>query len=365
MTAHFEIIDTLYVLHIVNEDGVTQSQDIRAKDFTQSLDQVVSHAIKHNHITQARDIDTVGIRVVAPGSYFAEHRLIDRAYYKQLRQCRPIAPLHIPAVVDEIDLCRKLIKDIKIWGISDSAFHVTIPDFASAVSIPRADAIRYDIKRFGYHGLSCASIMQQVGNQFATVPPRVIICHVGGGISVTAVQNGSSIATSMGYSPASGIIMGSRGGDVTADVAITLAIKAGMSLKKLYHYIYEQSGFQGVAGVRDLRILLDQSVSGDYDSRLAVDMLVYQLQSWIASHTVLMGGVDVVVMTGTASVRNPMVRSLLLRDMASIGITIDSERNTALVDSNGVISSDGSIVRVIVMDTAEIAQMEQIVHELQ
>lgn len=359
-TLFFEETGTGFSFSVVRNGEKKSEEEIHVAEFEDSLSRAVSYLIESGDITDKNDIETVGIRVVAPGSYFVVHRIIDATYIHKLKEIASVAPLHIPGLLREIASVEKNFSDTLLIGVSDSAFHTTIPTHVRTVSISHADAQEFDIQRFGYHGLSFSSVAQKLEKQFGAVPKRVIVCHIGGGISVGALKDGASIATSMGYSPASGMLMGSRGGDIEADVLAALTIKKRLKGNRLYEYLYKESGFQGVSGIRDLRLVVERAVSGDADARLALDMFVYQIQSWIASHATLLGGVDAVVMTATASVRNPYVRSIVLSKLSLFGIELDADKNDALIGKEGVIHKEGSSVQVAVMKTSEMDQIEQV-----
>lgn len=347
------------------KNGITRSEvHIRATEFATSMAYTLEHLIATGEITTTHEINRVAVRVVAPGTYFTTHRTINDDYVRALQEIESVAPLHIPGLMGEITAIQQELAHAVVVGVSDTAFHQTIPEHISSISIDRTDAKAYDIKRFGYHGLSFASVTRRLDEVFDTVPSRVIICHIGGGISIAAVQDGKSVATSMGYTPASGMIMGSRGGDITAGVLATLLQKKKLQGKDLYTYLYEQSGFQGVAGVRDLRLVLERAAQQDYDAKLAVDMFVHQAHAWIASHVVQMGGVDAVILTATAAERNPHVRALLMHGLEVFGIQLDTEKNDACIGCEGEIGSTESVVRLVVLKTDEMGEIVQIAESI-
>ncbi len=338
----------------VTKGGVKLSEEpITASQFANSVAYTLTYLTENAEITTVQDLQKVAVRVVAPGTYFTEHKLIDEAYVAALESVQDVAPLHIPGLIQEIQACLSELSHATIVGVSDTAFHTTIPEHVSSISIDRTDAARFDIKRFGYHGLSFASVARRLEEFFDEVPKRTIVCHVGGGVSVAALLDGKSVATSMGYTPASGMIMGSRGGDVTAGVLATLMQKKKMKVSELYDYLYKKSGFQGVAGVRDMRLVLERAAQKDVDAQLALDMFVHQAHAWIASHVVQMGGVDAVVLTATASERNPQVRSLLMSNLELLGIHLDNQKNEDCINCESVISTTDSPAKIAVIKTDE------------
>ncbi len=347
---------------IENQTKVSQTE-MSASEFAQSASFVLSFLVSEKYITSLADIIYVGIRVVAPGTLFTHHTIIDATYIDALRNVQAISPLHTPHLIDEIITVQKTLPKTSIVGISDSNFHTTIPEHIRRISVPEADAQAFDIYRFGYHGISFASIARNLQRVFDEVPKRTIVCHIGGGVSVGALRNGVSAGTSMGYSPVSGILMGSRGGDITAGVVAGLMVQKRLSGNALYEYLYKECGFKGVAGVSDLRLLLERKANGDEKASLAVKMFIHQIHNWIGSHAVLLGGVDAIVLTATASERNAHLRKLVLSNLSLLGVNMDFDKNEALVGGQGLIHTSGSQVKIAVMRTDEMGEMNRIVHD--
>lgn len=353
---HCESTGGGFCMNVVRNGIKEAEQKMTATEFSRSAAHVITYLVQHKDAANA-DLMYVGIRVVAPGTYFTEHRVIDAEYVHQLKKIEDVTPLHIPGLIDEIKAVSKALPDAQLLGISDSAFHITIPEHIRTISIPKADAEKYDIRRFGYHGLSYASISRRLKTQFGEVPEKTIVCHIGGGVSIAALKDGKSMATSMGYSPVSGLIMGSRGGDITAGVVAALTVFKRLRGKKLYEYLYKESGFQGVSGVSDLRLVLERKASGDPDAILAVDMFVHELHSWVGAYATLLGGIDAIVLTATASERNPDLRMLLLSGLELFGVEVDREKNDSFIGTGGCIHTEGSSVKIAVMKTDEMGEI--------
>lgn len=356
-TLFFEQTGKSFVVSDIHNGTKLSEVHIQATEFAASVAYTLDHLVSKGVLASRHDIERVAVRVVAPGTYFAQHRALDDAYVQELEKAAQSAPLHIPGLLTEIAAVQQELGHAAVIAVSDSAFHTTIPDYVSTISIAKADAQAYDIKRFGYHGLSFASLTRRLQSTFQELPSRVIMCHIGGGVSVAAVHNGKSVATSMGYTPASGMIMGSRGGDVTAGVLATLIQKKKLAGEELYEYLFNESGFQGVAGVRDLRLVLDRAAQKDPDAVLAVQMFVHQIHGLIASYAVQMGGVDAIVLTATAAERNPLVRSLILSGLEMLGVQIDTEKNDACIGCEGEIGAQDSAVRIAVLKTDEMGEI--------
>ena len=333
---------------------------ISREDFASAFDRVAAE-VKNYLQKDRRQLDTVCIRIVAPGTAFQKHQRIDDAYLTALRQRESAAPLHIPTILLEIQRIRKHFPTVKMVAASDSAFHATLPEVVRNFSIDRSDAEIFDIYRFGFHGLSVSSIVRRVHATTGANPERLIVCHIGNGASVTAVKDGKSVDTTMGFSPASGLPMGSRAGDLDPEGLLELMRLKNLKTAETEVYLNTRGGLQGLSGDSDIRQLLDRRTKGDAVATGALDHFAYHVQKAIASFTVALGGLDMVVLTGTAAVRSSELRALLLGKLAHLGIVIDEDKNHALVGQDGTCSVHKSSVKVVVMRTDEMGEMAAIV----
>ncbi len=296
-------------------------------------------------------IQRVGMRIVAPGTFFTVHRTIDTAYVRNLTALRDAAPLHIPHQLSELTLLRNILPHARAVGVSDSAFHATMPPHARRYSLPKKDAEAYDLYRFGYHGLSLSSVVRQLGGEMGRVPERIIVCHIGSGVSVTAIKDGRSIDTTMGFAPTSGLMMGARAGEVDPSAFTYLFRRQGNDMDRTERAVSEDGGIKGMLGSGDLRIALDRASRGDHEAVVAVNMFVHGIRKAIGAMSAVLGGMDMLVLTGTAPERNPYVRALVTTDLAFLGITIDEEKNEKLGERAGIFSDfTGVTARVIHTD---------------
>lgn len=368
--------DIIYTAHAaLNDSGalsinVAQGDDsaaLEGDDLDQSMGRVLADILSRGLVPDLAHIETILTRVVAPESEFARHKVIQDIHLAALEAYRDRAPLHIPPVLQEIEAARDFFPESRLYAISDSAFHSTIGEHLELLSVKAEDAQQYDIHRFGYHGISASSVVRQLQAQDIACDNTVVV-HFGGGISVHAIHGAESINTSMGYDPASGITMSSRGGDITAGAMLALASAKGMDIAQAQEYLYTQCGFQGVVGESDMRRVLELYEAGDDQAMLLVAKLRYEIQSWIASHSFMMGGITQLVLTGTALYRNPVLRALVLEGLEAQGMQLDESANQSLASQAGVISSDDSAVTIRVVAADEVAEMlaiyqEQRVHQ--
>ncbi|KKW06223.1 MAG: Acetate kinase, partial [candidate division CPR1 bacterium GW2011_GWC1_49_13] len=207
------------------------------KDYVQALSFVLGQI--------EGEVNAVGLRVVAPGSFFQENRKLDSGYLAKLQEAQAEAPLHITPVIEEIEQLRKLLPDTPIMTISDSAFHGSLPETARRYSLPKETAEKFDIYRYGYHGISMSSVLRKFKEQSMAFPGKIIICHLGSGSTITAVKDGKSFDTSMGFTPLEGLVMGTRIGTIDAGAVLYLAKKSGMKPLELEEFFNKKCGLLG------------------------------------------------------------------------------------------------------------------------
>lgn len=310
-----------------------------------------------------KQLETVVVRVVAPGTYFQNHGEIDEGYIKILKKRESSAPLHVPIILRELKEIKKQFPDVRIIAASDSAFHATLPPQTREYSLQTDDANAYDIHRFGYHGLSIASIVRRIHAIIGVDPERMIVCHIGNGTSVTAVKKGKSVETTMGFSPTTGLPMGSRAGDLDSGALLELMRVKNLRPAEAELYINTQGGLTAMAKDSDIRRLLDRRCQRDPVAIHALDVFAYNIQKAIAAQTVALGGLEVLVFTATAAVRSSELRKLILQGVTHLGVQVSDDRNDVLIGRDGVISVRNSPVKIVVMRTDEMGEMAHVARE--
>ncbi len=341
-------------------DTRQRCEEATSTQYENTLLETVDFAIKEGVISSRNDITRFGVRVVAPGTFFTTHRIVDFAYLKKLRSLASIAPLHIPHTLAELTQVTELFPGARVVGVSDSAFHSTMSPSARWYSIPKKDAQHFDMYRFGYHGLSVASIVREIHQKTGSTPGRMIVCHVGSGVSVTALMDGKSVDTTMGFAPTSGLMMGTRAGDVDPSAMLYLLEQPEHDNKSIERMITEEGGLKGIIGNGDLRVALDRKNRGEKDAEIAVAMYIRGIRKAIGAMTAMLGGLDALVLTGTAAERNPFVRALITEDFEYLGARLDVKRNDAIEAKEGVISDASSTIAIHVTHTNEMAEMAHI-----
>jgi acetate kinase len=305
-------------------------------------------------------LSLIAIKIEIPGSLFQKHAVIDDWYVAFLRDKEPGAPFMIPCVVSEIQQWRTKYKNIRLVAVSDSAFHTTIPAVAREFSLSPVDTLALDVHRFGYHGLSVASVVHRIHALIGSDPAKLVVCSIGSAVSVTAVRNGVSVETSMGYAPKSSVPMGSLLGDLDADALLEIMRVKNLKPSEALVYLQTSGGLQGIAGDSDLRRLLDRKANGDMVAKKALESFVYHIKKAIASCIVPLGGLDTIVLTGTAVFRSTELRQLILLQKEYFGIVLDVDKNELLIGKEGVISAKQSLVKIVVMRSDEMGEMARI-----
>lgn len=342
----------------VEIDGTRQRcEESTENAFASSLEEMLALAKREKVIVDAAEITRVGVRIVAPGTFFQSHRIIDELYIRNLEKMLDAAPLHIPATLHELSMLTTILPGARCIGVSDSAFHSSIPEHARRYSVSRADREAYDMYRFGYHGLSVASVLAQAESLLSISSERVVVCHVGSGVSVTAVQAGKSIDTTMGFSPTSGLMMSSRAGDLDPGALIYLMKKKQLTPEDAEKYVATQGGFVGMVGQSDLRIALDRSAKGDYEARVAVEAFVYHIRKAIGGYAAVLGGIDTLILTATAAERNPLVRARICSGLEGLGIVLSEKENEACGGRSGILSHEKSTTKIVVVHTDEMGEI--------
>lgn len=281
---------------------------------------------KHKIMADSDIIEKIGIRVVAPGAYFLVDHVVDDDFVSALTAAKERAPLHIVATLEELTTLREEFGSATIVGISDSAYHITKPDYAWNYGISLDIADRFDIKRFGYHGLSVASVVYSL-KKAGKLPEKLIVCHLGSGASVTAVHKGKSVDTSMGYSPLEGVIMSTRSGSIDPTAVRALKDIYNLSDADLERHLNADSGLLGLGGSSDIRELLEREAAEDNRARLALSTYVHSVQKTIGQMAAVLDGVDAIVFTGTVGERSGPIRERVISKLHYLSLVLDETAN--------------------------------------
>lgn len=345
-----------YVRNLFVEDNKEEKQ-IEEADYNDSLNYAIKLFISLGIISNKTDISGIGIRIVAPGKHFQDDKIIDKAYIKEIKKVMKEAPLHILPTFEMMKNLMKVFKGVPLVGVSDSDFHDSIPEKAKYYAIPFVDTVKYNIQKYGYHGTSVESVLHKLKSE-GPLPSKLIICHVGSGVSITAVKDGKSIENSMGFTPLEGVIMATRGGDIDPGVISFLADNLKLKGKALRDYLNKKSGLLGVSGKSsDVRDLIKLEKEGDTQAKLALDMYAYHLQKYIGAYFAVLGGLDAIVFTATVGERSFIMRERVCSGLHALGIKIDKQKNDQSEGVDADISAVDSKVKVLIRKTDEMGQI--------
>ena len=301
------------------------------------------------------EIDAVGHRVVHGAEKFTESVVINDEVKDMIRQCYDLAPLHNPANMTGIEAITALMPDVPQVGVFDTAFHQTMPAKAFMYALPYKFYKEDGVRRYGFHGTSHRYVSQRVCEFLGVdiTKQRIITCHVGNGGSITAVEYGKSVDTSMGLTPTEGLMMGTRVGDVDPGALTFLMLKHNLTAEQLQKIINKESGMAGVTEISsDMREIEAAVNAGDERAKLGLDMYENRITKYIGSYAAEMGGVDIIVFTGGVGENQTGLRADVCAPLAFMGVEIDLEANKVRGEE-AVISTPASKVKVCVIPTDE------------
>ncbi len=307
-------------------------------------------------VSDLSEVSAVGHRVVHGGSFFSAPALLTPEVITKIEECAPLAPLHNPPILMGIREALRILPDTPQVAVFDTAFHATIPPRAHVYALPYEYYSDREVRRYGFHGISFQSVSQRtdalLGGKLAEL--RAVIAHLGNGASITAVERGKSIDTSMGMTPLEGLVMGTRPGDLDPGVILYLTRELALSASDIDRVLNKESGVLGVSGVsNDMRDVLAQASSGNERCRLALEIYSYRLKKYIGAYAAAMGGLDALVFTGGVGENNPDIRAAACDGLSFLGIELDERANASVRGSEASISSRGSTTRVLVVPTDE------------
>ena len=314
-------------LHLVREDGTAERLD--------SLAAAVGR------------VEAVAHRVVHGGPRFRRPVRIDGEVRAQIFRVEPLAPLHTAPALRAIEEAETVLPDVPHVAVFDTGFHATIPDAAATYGLPRQWREEWGVHRYGFHGLSVQWSAEQVP------VPRLVVCHLGGGCSVTAVLDGSSVDTTMGFSPLEGVPMATRSGSIDPGSILYVMREYGLGVDELDLALNHEAGLKGLAGGSgDMRELEERVIAGEEDAIRAFDVFVHRLVAAIGAMSAATHGLDALVFTAGIGENSAIVRSRVCERLGYLGIELDEERNAAC-DGDAELGSQSSAVRVCVVRARE------------
>lgn len=308
-------------------------------------------------ITSMDEIGAVGHRVVASGEAFKKPTLVTEETMEIMEEIKDLAPLHNPAAIVGVKACRAAMPTTPMGLVFDTGFHFTMPKHAYMYAIDYTHYEKHKIRRYGAHGTSHKFVSQEAAKYLGKKPEevKIVTCHLGNGSSISAVDCGKCVDTSMGFTPLAGVPMGTRSGDIDYAAAEYLAKKEGMDVSQMLTYLNKKCGMIGVSGVSsDFRDLTSAADNGNERAKLALDMFGYACKKYVGAYAAAMNGVDCIVFTAGVGENTACVRSAICENMQYLGLEIDEEKNAE--KNNGQIrdiTGKNSKVKVLIIPTNE------------
>ena len=313
---------------------------------------------EHGVISSLDEISAVGHRVVHGGEKFNKSVVITDEVVETIRECIPLAPLHNPAALTGIEACMKVMPGKKNVAVFDTAFHQTIPEERYIYPIPYRYYEKYGVRKYGFHGTShryvSARVAELVGKPVTEL--KTVVCHLGQGASLCAVENGKSVDTSMGFTPLAGIAMGTRSGDLDPSIVTFLMKKEGLSADEVEKILNKESGLLGISELsadnRDLLESIDKNDENAKKCKIAMETYCYIIAQYIAKYAVAMNGVDVIAFAGGVGERGPDEREMICEHLKWMGVELDKEANKVKAEEREI-STENSKVKVWIVPTEE------------
>ena len=306
-------------------------------------------------IANLSEIEAVGHRVVHGGEKFATSTVLTEEVIAVIEECNDLAPLHNPANLIGIRACQELMPNVPMVAVFDTAFHQTMPEIAYMYGLPYEYYEKYSVRRYGFHGTSHSYVSKRaadiLGKDYSEL--KTIVCHLGNGASICAVNGGKSVDTSMGLTPLEGLIMGTRSGDVDPSILDFIAQKENLTLSEVMNVLNKKSGVEGISGVSsDFRDLAAAAKEGNHRAELAIDAFAYRVVKYIGAYVAAMNGVDAICFTAGLGENDAATRAKIVANLEYLGIAIDEEANS-IRGKEVVISTPDSKVAVLTIPTNE------------
>ena len=305
-------------------------------------------------MSSAEDVDGIGHRVVHGGELFEKSVLVDERVIKELKSISALAPLHNPANILGIEICKELLKGKPNVAVFDTAFHQTMPEKAFMYPLPFEDYEELRVRKYGFHGTSHKFVSEQVREILGKDDAKVIVCHLGNGASVSAVKGDKCLDTSMGLTPLQGLMMGTRCGDIDPAAVLHIMKERGLTVKEMDNRLNKESGLLGIYGKSsDSRDIENGVAEGDKRAILAEDMFAYRVKSYIGAYAAVLGGVDAIAFTAGIGENAASMREKIASGLEYLGVNFDAEVNSVRKSGIVELSKKDSKVKVFKVPTNE------------
>ncbi|MEU0332473.1 acetate kinase [Streptomyces sp. NPDC006193] len=341
--------------HTCLATGDTREQNGPIADHDAALKAVAGELGRDGLGLDSPELAAIGHRVVHGGMFFTEPTVVDEEVLTEIERLIPVAPLHNPANLTGIRTAQALRPDLPQVAVFDTAFHTTMPEAAARYAIDPKIADRHRIRRYGFHGTSHAYVSRETARLLGKEPSEVnvVVLHLGNGASVSAVERGRCVDTSMGLTPLEGLVMGTRSGDLDPAVIFHLARVGGMSMDEIDTLLNKRSGLFGLCGDNDMREIRRRVDEGDEEAALAFDIYIHRIKKYIGAYYAVLGTVDAVAFTAGVGENAAPVREAAVAGLEGLGLAVDPELNAVRADRARLISPPDARVAVAVVPTDE------------
>jgi len=342
----------------ISEKIEKRKQKIIVKNHTQGI-KLISDSLldsKFGVIQSKDDIDAVGHRLVHGGEEFSGSVKINEKVLDTMRECIKLAPLHNPHNIKGVEASQKIFPDIPQCGVFDTAFHQTMPRKAFLYALPLEYYTKHKIRRYGFHGTSHYYVAKEAARYVEKNLDelKIITCHLGNGASITAIDKGKSVDTSMGFTPLEGLVMGTRCGDLDPAIPLYMIETLGMTRQEVNDVLNKKSGMLGLSEIsNDMRIIEEEIEKKNQKASDALEIYAYRLKKYIGAYFTVMNGVDIIVFTGGIGENMPILREMVCTNLNSLGIIIDRKKNRITKDGILDFSGEDSKVKLLKIPTNE------------
>jgi len=327
------------------------------KDHKKALELVLEAVVNKEYgaIESMDEIEAVGHRVVHAGEKFSDSVVINNEVIAALEECIELAPLHNPPNLIGIRACMELMPGVKMVGVFDTAFHQSMPASSYIYALPYEYYEKYGVRKYGFHGTSHKYVAQRTASMLGKDLDslKIITCHLGNGASITAIDKGKSVDTSMGFTPLEGLVMGTRSGDLDPAIITFIMEKENLSVDEMNNLLNKKSGVLGISGISsDFRDIESSAKQGNERAQLALNKFNVRVKKYIAACAAVMGGVDAIVFTAGLGENSISARELICGGFEFMGMELDKEKNNVR-GKETVVSTDSSKVKILVIPTNE------------
>ena len=309
-------------------------------------------------IADLSEIGAVGHRVVHGGEKFASSTVLNDEVIAEIEKCSDLAPLHNPANIIGINACKELMPGVPMVAVFDTAFHQTMPAEAYLYGLPYEYYEKYGVRRYGFHGTSHSFVSKRTAELLGKKAEdmKIIVCHLGNGASISAVDHGKSVETSMGLTPLEGLVMGTRCGDIDPAILEFIANKEGLDIAGLLNVCNKKSGVLGVSGISsDFRDLHAEADKGNARAKAALEVFVHRVVKYIGAYAAVMNGVDAIAFTAGCGENDPVVREMIISYLGYLGITLDADKNNCRGKEQVISTGDSKVTAIVVPTNEELA----------